>query len=210
MHDPSLQAHESEIAKLNAAIGKRLVKLDHERFVLRSNRANGHFNAADFSRDHVLGRIRPDWRSWQIRFACLRIVQDHARIQRDDLFRRNEQRIDVDFLDPALFDDQLAEAHQQVFQCGADQSAARPRNPFFSARVNLCSLHQPSRQRAIQRRKAKRAILENFDKISTGTEQQHRTELRIDTAAEYQFVTVSARSSAARSRREMLVGGAFL
>jgi hypothetical protein len=90
---------------VNAAIGKRLVELDHERLVLRSDRTNGHFNAADFSRDHILSRIRPDWGSWQIGFACLWIVQDHTRIQRDDLFGRNEKGIDIDFLDPALFDD---------------------------------------------------------------------------------------------------------
>ena len=40
--------------------------------------------------------------------------------------------IDIDFLDPALFDDQLAEAHQQVFQCG-QINGSRPRKPFLSA-----------------------------------------------------------------------------
>ena len=76
----------------------------------------------------------------QIGFACLWIVQDHARIERDDLFRRNEQRIDVDFLNPALFDDQLAEAHQQVFQRGQIDRLASTKT-FFERAVDLCSLH---------------------------------------------------------------------
>src|SRR6516165_6774325 len=89
---------------MHAAIRKRFVKFHHERLVLRPDRTDGHFDAGDFSSGHVIDRVWPDWRSWQVGFAYLRIVQDHARIQRDDLFGRNEEWIDVNFLDPALPD----------------------------------------------------------------------------------------------------------
>jgi hypothetical protein len=85
---------------MHTAIGKRFMKFNHERLVLRPDRPNGHFNTADFSRDHVFGRVWPDWGSRELGFAYLRIVQDDASIQRDDLFGRNEEGIDVDFLDP--------------------------------------------------------------------------------------------------------------
>src|SRR5512132_2972711 len=173
---------------MHTAIGKRFVKFDHERLVLRPDRTNGHFNAANFSRDHVIGRVWPDWRSREFGFAYLRIVQDHARIQRDDLFGRNEERIDVDFLNPALFDHQLAEAHQQFFQGGQIDWAASTKAQ--GSAVNLRSLHQSPRQGAIQRRKAERAVFENLNKISAGAEQKHRPELGIDAAAENKLVTI--------------------
>jgi hypothetical protein len=42
-------------------------------------------------------------------------VEYDSCIERNDLPRRNEERIDVDFFDPALFDNQLAESHEQFF-----------------------------------------------------------------------------------------------
>src|SRR5438477_9631953 len=121
-------------------MGKRFMKFDHERLVFGADRTNGHFNAADFSRRHVIGRVWPDWPSWKLRFAYLRIVQNHACIQRDDLFRRNEKGIDVDFLNPALLDYQLAEAHQQFFKRSQVDWAAVT-EIFFERAVGLCSLH---------------------------------------------------------------------
>src|SRR5581483_4709650 len=188
MHDACLKAHNSEIAKVNAAIGKCFVEFHHQRLVLRTDWTNGHLDPGDFSRCNVLDWIRPDCRSGQIRFAHLRIVQHDARIQRHDLFGRNEKRVNVDLPDPALFDHQLAEAHKQLFK-RVEIHGATSAKTFFQRVINLRPFHQPARQCAIKRRKAQRAVLENFDKISACAEKKHRPELRVDAAAENQFVT---------------------
>src|SRR4030095_13352014 len=120
---------------MHTAIGKRFVKFDHERLVFRTDRTNGHFNAADFSRGHVIDRVWPDWRSRELGFAYLRIMQDHSRIQRNDLFWRNDKRIDVDLLNTARLDDQLAEAHQQFFQRSQIDWVASTKN-FFQGAVD--------------------------------------------------------------------------
>ena len=76
------------------------MKLDHKRFVLRPNRANRDGLIADLSFANVIDRIWPDCRSWQRIIRHARIVQNNSRIERDDLFGRNDQRIDVDLFDP--------------------------------------------------------------------------------------------------------------
>jgi hypothetical protein len=65
---------------------------------------------------HVLHRIGPDRSAWQLRFLHIEAVQNHSRIQGNDLLRRGQQWIDVDFLYPALVHDQLTESHEQFFK----------------------------------------------------------------------------------------------
>ena len=137
MHDSRFQTKHPEVTKINAAIGKRFVKLDHERLVLRPNRTNGDSLIVDLSLAKVLDGIWPDCRSWQIRVRHARIVQNNSRIERDDLFGRNDKRIDVDLLDPALFDDQLAEAHKKFFERGKIDSIA-------SAKTFQCGVRSAS------------------------------------------------------------------
>ena len=55
----------------------------------------------------------------------------------------------------------------------------------------LCPFDHSARQRRIQRRKPERAILEHFDQLAARAEQQHRPELRINAAAENEFVAVN-------------------
>jgi len=55
---------------------------------------------------------------------------------------------------------------------------------------NLRLLHQSSRERGVERRQAKRAILEHFHQLTAGAEQQHRAKLRVDAAAQNQLVAV--------------------
>ena len=57
--------------------------------------------------------------------------------------------------------------------------------------VNPRPLHHAAREGAIQRRQAKRAIAEDFDQLTARTEEQHRPKLRINAAAENQFVAVA-------------------
>ena len=54
--------------------------------------------------------------------------------------------------------------------------------------VDAGLFHHAAGQRGVERRQAQRAILEDFHQLSAQTEQQHGSELRIDAAAEDQFV----------------------
>jgi hypothetical protein len=62
----------------------------------------------------------------------------------------NEKRVDVDLLDPVLFDDQLAEAHKQLFQRVEIDGTASTKT-FFKRIVNLRPFHQATGQCAIKR-----------------------------------------------------------
>ena len=67
------------------------MKLDHERFVLRPNRANRDGVIVDLSFANVFDRVWSDCRSWQLilRHAC--IMQNNPRIKCNDLFGRNNE-----------------------------------------------------------------------------------------------------------------------
>ena len=117
-------------------------------------------------------------------------VHHHARVERDQAVRRGQQRIDVDFLDPALLGHQRAEAHQEHFERGQIHRLAAAH--AFQRLVDLGLLHHAPRQRGVQRRQAERAVLEDLDQLAAGAEQQHRAELRIEAAADDQLVGVLA------------------
>ena len=90
--------------------------------------------------DDVLGRIGADGRAAAAGPRVdLRAVQDHAGVERDQPLRRGEQRVDVDLLDPALLDDQLAEADQELLQRG-QSTGVRPRTPFSAVKIRVCSI----------------------------------------------------------------------
>ena len=164
---------------MNALLGERPVKLDHQRLVLRTDRADRHRSAvAQLPRADVLRGIRPDRERRQRVFAHVRAVQDDAGIERDELLLGDEQRVDVDFLDPALLDDELAEAHEQFFERG--EIDWRPAAHALERGEDARLLHQPARERGIERRQAERAILEDFDELTARAEEQHRAELRIE------------------------------
>ncbi len=115
-------------------------------------------------------------------------MQDDARVERNQVLGRRQQRIDVDFLDPRLLDHELAEAHQQVFELG-DVDGLASTNAFQRGE-DLCLLHHAAGQRCVQRRQCQRAVLEDFYQLSAGSEQQHRAKLRIDAAADDDFVAI--------------------
>ena len=111
-----------------------------------------------------------------------------ARIERQQPLRRRQQRVDVDLLDPRLLDHQLAEAHQQLFQRREVHRLAAAH--ALQRREDLGLLHHAPGQRGVQRRQRQRAVLEDFDQLAAGAEQQHRAELRVEAAAEDQLVAV--------------------
>ncbi len=75
-------------------------------------------------------------------FRDVRILPErhHSRIQRNQPLRRGQQRIDIDFLDPALLGDQAAEPHQQLFQRGQVLTGFRPRTPCRALKILVCSI----------------------------------------------------------------------
>ena len=78
---------------MHAAIGKRFVKFDHQWLVLRPDRTNRHFNAADL---RLSSRNRSDMAGLSIlaarHRACCGSCKTIAGIERDDLFRRDQKR----------------------------------------------------------------------------------------------------------------------
>ena len=72
-------------------------------------------------------------------------MQYDASIEREQTFWRGEQWIDVDLGDPGLFDHQLTEADQQIFQCRQCLRAYVRERP--SGRENLGLLHHALGQR---------------------------------------------------------------
>ena len=115
-------------------------------------------------------------------------MHDHPRVQRQQPLRRGEQRVDVDLLDPALLDDQVAEPDQELLERG--QVHRRAAAHALERREDLGLLHHPPRQRGVERRQAQRAILEDLDELAAGAEEQHRAELRVEAAADDQLVAV--------------------
>ena len=98
-----------------------------------------------------------------------------------------------------LLDHQVAEAHQELLQ----RAPGRPALPAADAlqrRVDPGLLHHPPGERRVQRRQGQRAVLEHFDELPAGAEQQHRAELRVEAAAEDQLVAVELGPSAGPSR----------
>ena len=84
-----------------------------------------------------------------------------------------------------------AEAHQQPLERVQDRPALRPRTPssavsFFVRSIIRCASVVLSGGTANAR------SLEDFDELPARAEEQHRAELRIEAAAEDQFVAVGA------------------
>ena len=99
-------------------------------------------------------------------------------------------------LDVEQIAQQIAETHQQCFQL-----IERHRPLAANALQGLEDLRpfdEPAGQRAIERRQPQAPILEHLDEYAAGAEQNHRPELRIDRAADDQFIALRARPSAAR------------
>ena len=98
------------------------------------------------------------------------------RVERQKPLRRGEQGVDVDLLDPALLDDQVAEANQKLLERGQVHRLAAAH--AFERREDLGLLHHPPGQGGIERRQPERTILEHFDELTPRAEKEHRAELR--------------------------------
>ena len=114
------------------------MKSRHQRLVLGTNRPNGHLVPFLSVHRRRIARVGPN-RERRQRVGEVRRMQHDAGIERDQPLRRDEQRVDVDLLDPALFDDELAEANQQLVERGeVDRRAAR--TPCSATKILVCSI----------------------------------------------------------------------
>src|SRR5947209_6725223 len=128
-----------------------------------------------------------------------------ARVQREESLRGREERVDVDFPDPGLFDDELAEPDQELLEGGeVDRLAAAH---ALERGVDAGLLHHPPRQGRVERRQGPGPVLQHLHQLSPGAEQQHRAELRVDAAADDQLVAVGTDHRLDRHPREVFGPG---
>ena len=124
----------------------RLVKFHHQRLVFGAD-------GADQDRGAILHRPAPDvlrgiganGGARQFFRRTLRVVENDARIERDDPLGRGQQRVDIDFLDARLFDDELAEAHENLFQIVRDRSGRGRARPSRLCKMRVCSIRRCAR-----------------------------------------------------------------
>ena len=91
MLHPHAQTERAEIPQINAALGKRFVKLHHQRLIFGANRADRHRRAVfQFPLPHILQRIWPNRGTRQLRSLHRGIVHHHSRIQRQQLLRSRQ------------------------------------------------------------------------------------------------------------------------
>src|SRR5215469_18976105 len=168
------------------------MEADHRRLVFGADRTNrDRFPILHRPLLDEVDRIWSYRRLWQFVGGHVEPMDNYPRVERQQTFGGREQRIDVDFLDPGLLDDQLAEAHQQLFQgCHAHRLA--PANAFQSLE-DVGLLHHPKRKRGVQRRQGQSAVFEDLDQLSACAEQDYRPKLRIETAADDQLVAIELR-----------------
>src|ERR1017187_2630833 len=208
MGDALTQRDHMKIAEGHALFGQGMVEVHHQWLILGTNGTDDNRRAVlHIGRAAVLSWIGSNRELRQAVFGHARLMQHHARVKRDQPLGRREQRIYVDFLDPALFNHELAETNQQLLQC----REINRRSPAytFQGREDARALHPAARERDIQRRQGQRPVLENLHQLPAGAEQQHRTKLWIEAAAEDQFVSVEFDHRLHGHAKEMLGTGLF-
>ena len=77
-------------------------------------------------------------------------MQDDAGVEGDEVIAGGKERVDVNFLDPALFGDELAEADHELFEGGEVHRLAAAH--AFEGVVNLGALHHAPGQGGVEGR----------------------------------------------------------
>ena len=70
-------------------------------------------------------------------------------------------------------------------------------------------LHHAAGERGIERRQAEGAVLENFDELAAGAEEQHGAELRVGAAADDELVAVELDHGLDGDAQEVFLAHAF-
>ena len=184
------------------------MKLHHERLIFRTNRPDGHRRAVfQPPLPHVLYGVRSNGGAGQLLGLHGRIMHHHARVERKQLLRCRQQRIDVDFFNPGLFHHQLAEAQQHPLESNQVHRLASPH--AGQRRVDSGLLHQALSQRSVERWQRQGVVAVNFDHDSAGAKQDYGPKLRIDGAANNQFVAIALHHRLHRDSGKMLRSGFF-
>ena len=161
---------------------------DDQRFVLGTDGPDEHARArAGLPGRRILDWIRANGRTGELVFGGIGLLQHDARVERDEAIGGSEQRVDVDLFDPALLDDQLAEADDESIEgIEVDGFAAAH---AFERGEDLRLLHLMAGERGGERRQRQGAIFPDLDELAAGSKQENGAELRIDAAAKDEFVT---------------------
>ena len=155
-----------KVAQVDAALGKARVETNHQRLVFGTNRTQDdvgavlHAPGAD-----VLHRIRANGQARQVALGHIRRLEHDAGVQSDQSILGSEQRVDIDFLDPALLRHQVAEADQQAFERGQVDGLSSAH--AASAVKMLVRSIKSAGERGVERRQSQRAVLIDLDQLST-------------------------------------------
>ena len=208
MHHAFLEHHRLQVAHEDRSLGEHRVEFCEQRFILRQDRADGHLRPVfGCPGSHVLDRVGTDGQLGQLFLLRVLIEEHHAGIQSDQFFRRCHQRIDVQFLDPALFGDQLREADQQALESSEiDRIAAAY---TFQGGVDLGPFHHAPRQRRCERWQSEGAIFEDLHQLTAKPKQQDGSKLWIDAAAEDQLIPIDLRHRLDGDTQEVLRSDLF-
>src|SRR3954453_22652388 len=113
-------------------------------------------------------------------------MKDDPGIDGTNTLVRDQERIDINFLDSRILNHQPAESNENPLELAQVNRFAASDSP--QRRVDSCVLHHASGKDGVQRRQSQRANFEDFYQLSTQSKQEDRTELRIHTTAENQLV----------------------
>ncbi len=117
-------------------------------------------------------------------------MDNDASIQCNQALRGSQQWVDVQFFDPWLLADQVAEADHNLLQ--QVQVDRWPAAHTFQGGVDLGALHHATSQCRVEGRQRQGAVFENLNQLAAQAEQQHRAELWIEAAAKDQLVAIQA------------------
>src|SRR5215203_780867 len=185
------EVHHVKVAHVDALFGERLVELHHQGLVFGPDRAYRHRGAvAQLFVGDVLCGIGAYRRARQVLLARVGIVQNYAGVEGRQAPGRGEERVDVELLDPGLFHDELAHAHEQLLQrANVDRGLA----PDAAQRLeDACLLHHTPRERGGQRREGEGPVPVDLDQRAAGAEEQNGPKLRVQAAPDDQLVPLQA------------------
>ena len=177
------------------------MELAHQRLVLGTNRSNGHLDAIlkrPTRRRTAQGRggwPAPADRRHERRTHAARRGR-RARRRRSD--ETSSGLMSISLIRRCSTTSSLNRTSNR--SSAAMSTGALPRTPCSASKIFVCSIMRRASVR-VERRQGERAILIDLDQLAARAEQQHGAELRIDAAADDQFVALERRPSAERSRR---------
>ena len=188
---PRLQLDRRKVSLIHGPFGQAPVECNHLRLILGTDGAYYDLRAIkQSSRLHFVQWIGANGGTGQVGFRRVNGMQNNASVQGDQAGGPGEQRVDVNLLDPRLRNHKLAELDQQFLQLVNIHGSAAA--DAIECGPDPGSLHQTARQGGVQRRQSQGMVFVDLYKLASRTEEQHGAELRINAAAQNQFVAFQA------------------